>query len=203
MKMKLGLISLAMAALMSFALTGCGTEPVQETEYTIKNTEKVVFSATPSEKEIQVQMEDGGVQKLEVLLDKELYDPTMLIVDDYNFDGYMDIAFPANYNEYNKIYQLWLYNSKTAKFEENADFVNYSNPEIDAKNKQIKAVQYADAVTTSSAVYEWRDGALFCLETEVTTQNENGEEIHMHMVYNEKTKQMESVEVESVEDEKE
>lgn len=199
MKMKRLMAALAAVSVVAAAMTGCTS---YDKDAAITNTENVTFTATPSQKGIKVETENGK-QTLEIVIDKDLYDPTMLSVDDYNFDGYMDIAFPANYNENNVIYQLWLYNTENGQFEEYTSFPEYYGPTLDVEAKQINTVAYTDPVTTSTGVYEWRDGEMFCLEMKTVTQNDNGEELTIHLVYNEETGEMEVVEEETAEEKNE
>ena len=190
MKKKLCAVSILLAALMATAMTGCSKPDI---DAAIHNTENVTFTATPSQKQIEVKMEDGSVQNLKLGIDKKLYDPTKMIVDDYNFDGYQDIAFPYDYNEHNTNYQLWLYNAENGQFEEYVSFPDYYNPTLDAATKTVHSVRYSDPVTTSWAKYDWRDGKLFCLELKAEAQDDNGETIISKWVYNEETKQLEVV----------
>ncbi len=194
MKMKFCAVSVLMATVMGLAMTGCAKK--LDTDAAVKSTGDVVFTATPAADRIEVELEDGSKQELKLAIDKKSYDPKKLIVDDYNFDGYQDVAYPAAYNEHNSIYQLWLYDAESGKFEEYKDFSGFYGPTIDAKNKKIHTVCYSDPVTTSKGVYEWRDGEMFCLEIDVVTQDDNGKEYINHMVYNEKTGEMETVEEE-------
>lgn len=190
MKKKLCAVSILLAALMGTMMTGC-TKP--DTDAAVTNTENVTFTATPSQNQIEVKMEDGSVQKLKLGIEKDLYDPTKMIVDDYNFDGYQDIAFPYDYNEHNINYQLWLYHAENGQFEEYASFPDYYNPTLDAETKTISTVCYSNEVTTSWGKYDWRDGELFCLELKTEAQDDNGETITSKWVYNEETKQLEVV----------
>lgn len=190
MKMKLCALSVLMAAFMGLSMTGC-SKP--DTDAAITNTENVTFTATPSQKQIEVKMEDGSVQKLKLGIEKKLYDPSLMIVDDYNFDGYKDIAFPYDYNDHNTNYQLWLYNAENGQFEEYESFPNYYNPTLDAENKRINSVCYSNEVTTSRSVYDWRDGEMFCLELDTETQDDDGNTVTSKWVYNEETKQLEVV----------
>lgn len=187
-------LSLMMAAWMSLSMAACAKP---DTDAAVENTENVAFTATPSQKEILVEMEDGSKQKLELAIDKKLYDPTMMIVDDYNFDGYKDIAFPADYNEHNKIYQLWLYNAKTGSFEENVTFRNTYNPTLDAEHSVVNSVMYTNPVTTSYSKYEWRDGELFLLYLKSESQDDDGKDMVSEWAYDEEEGQLKPIEPES------
>lgn len=191
MKKRICALSVLMAAIMGLSMVGCSAP---DTDAAIENTEKVAFTATPSQKKIIVEMESGK-QELALAfnkIDKDLYDPTMMIVEDYNFDGYKDIAFPANYNEHNTIYQLWLYNAETGKFEEYTSFGEYYNPTIDAEHQKINTICYQNQASTSTAVYEWRDGEMLCLELNIESK-EDGETVKTKWAYNETSGQLEPV----------
>ncbi len=195
MKMKRLLAMFAASAILLTAFTGCAAS--YDEDAAVTDTANVTFTATPSKKHIKVETENG-TQKLELIYEKGTYDPKKMVVDDYNFDGYTDIAFPVNYNEKNIIYQLFLYNPENGNFEQYEGFSDYYGPTIDKENKKINVICYADVVTTASGVYEWRDGKLFCLESTSITQDGEGNEITMVMKYNEETGEMEMVDYKSV-----
>ncbi len=190
MKMKRVLAMLAACAMLGSALTGCAS---YDSDAAVTDTVNVTFTATPSKKDIKVETENG-TQKLELVYEKGTYDPTKMVLDDYNFDGYTDIAFPVNYNEKNIIYQLFLYNPDNGQFEKYAGFSNYYGPTLDKEKKQLKTEYYADAYSTAYSVYDWRDGELFCLEVISNGVDEDGNKTSVHMVYNEETGTMELVE---------
>lgn len=187
MKRKHAILTILLTTALSFCLTSCSGATEADKSAAVSTDS---FTVTPTKSKLIVDFTDGSTQELQTVLDKSIYDPTKLIVDDYNFDGYQDIAFPANYNTHNILYQLWLYNPESGSFEKYDSFSNYYGPTIDAENKQIKTFCQNDADSTSSGVYEWRDGELFCLELKTVTKDEDGKEIVTHLVYDEEAGQL-------------
>ncbi len=187
MKRKHTILTILLAAAVSLCFSACSGATEADKNAAVSTDS---FTVTPTKSKLIVEFTDGKKQELKTVLDKSIYDPAKLIVDDYNFDGHDDIAFPANYNTHNILYQLWLYNPESGSFEKYDSFSDYYGPTIDAENKQIKTFCQNDAVSSSSGVYEWRDGELFCLELTTITQDEDGNEVVTHLVYDEEAGQL-------------
>ena len=190
MKMKRFFAAMLAVTAMALAMTGCGANKVE-------NTEGVNFTATPSKDKITVKIDGGEKQELDLLISAKLYDPSLLQIADYNFDGYNDIAFPSNYNDKNTIYQLWLYDAASAQFVEYKGFGENYNPTLDAEKKQINTVAYTDPVTTSTAVLEWRDGAFVTVALTTKTQDGQGLWVITEFAMNEETGVLEVVKAET------
>ena len=184
--MKMKRFFAAMLAITAMAMTGCGANKVE-------NTEGVKFTATPSKDQITVKIEDGAKQELDLLISAKLYDPSLMQIADYNFDGYNDIAFPSNYNDKNTIYQLWVYDAALGEFVEYKGFGDFYNPTLDAEKKQIHTVAYTDPVTTSTGVLEWRDGAFVTVAMTTKTQDGQGSWVITEFAYNEETNTLDLV----------
>ncbi len=189
MKFKKIFAAAAACLMLATALTGCASYDEEAAKTDSKN---ITFTATPSKKNIKVETEKG-TQKLEIIIEPGTYDPSKMILDDYNFDGYTDIAFPVNYNEHNSIYQLFLYNAENGQFEKYAGFSDHYSPELDKENKKILTTKKSDPVSTATGVFEWRDGKMICLEMVSITQDGEGNEITIRMEYNEETGELELV----------
>ena len=104
------------------------------------------------------------------------------IVQDYNFDGFRDIALSRESGVgANTIYDLWIYSPLAKKFIKTPVLDNISNPQIDTKRKLIYAHWRSSSSTHGAAVYKWEGKKLkrirYADTTEKSSTNQNGETV--------------------------
>ena len=100
-----------------------------------------------------------------------------IIEDDINFDGIADLRVclgPSNYFG-NFVYDAWLWNPKTHKFDFIEEFNEITDPELDPENMRIKGSWRLDNEYEES-VYKWEKGKLVKESSKTIDLNEIYEE---------------------------
>ena len=100
-----------------------------------------------------------------------------IIEDDINFDGFADLQVclgPSNYFG-NHVYDAWLWNPKTHKFDFVDEFNEITAPVLDPENERIKGSWRLDNEYTEY-VYKWENGKLVEESSETIDLNELYEE---------------------------
>lgn len=90
----------------------------------------------------------------------------MPILDDFNFDGYTDLAIPLMpTNGPSMPYQYWLYNPQTDLFEDAPmSLQGIPSPDVDAQHQRISTFWRAGCCSHGTDVYHWANGELVLLE---------------------------------------
>lgn len=90
----------------------------------------------------------------------------MPIFEDFNFDGYIDLAIPLMpTNGPSMPYQYWLYNPQTDLFEDAPmSLQDIPSPDVDAQHQHISTFWRSGCCSHGTDVYHWANGELVLLE---------------------------------------
>lgn len=87
--------------------------------------------------------------------------------EDFNFDGYLDIAIPLVSSDTHAFpYQYWLYNPQTQQFEDApASLQALSAPEVDFQHRNIYAYRFDTNTSQNIDIYHWKNNQLTIKES--------------------------------------
>lgn len=83
-----------------------------------------------------------------------------LVVEDMNFDGYVDIRFPEQAAAGIPLYDCYLYDPASGRYTMNKDLSGVSGIGVDTANKHITGYEHLGADESYETVYEWQNGVL-------------------------------------------
>ena len=103
-----------------------------------------------------------------LMVDKYLDSSYLFIVEDVNFDGHNDIRI-INWlsTRSDKMYDFWIFNEKTALFEQDTSINEIFNPSFDHKNKTMYTYWRIGVNEEGHAIYNWQKGKINLLIEEI------------------------------------
>ena len=112
---------------------------------------------------VRLYNEDQLIQELKTQT-QGLYIPEF---EDFNFDGFTDIAIPLSSSGTNTFpYQYWLYNPQTQRFEDAPPSLNnIPAPEVDPQHQRIYAYHLTSQAVQTINIYRWENNGVVLQES--------------------------------------
>ena len=84
----------------------------------------------------------------------------LIVQDDINGDGFMDVMTPVSLGLQNGYYDAWIWSEEAQTYVILLGFEKLSNPSIDKENKQIRSFSHTSALEYEASVWEMRGKGL-------------------------------------------
>lgn len=179
--------NLLLILILPLLLIACGEkQDVHSDASAIETAEEIVIKPNPLEfdfkllgivdetnllKADKIEIRKKGTNEITQIVENfnaEVQKNETVIVEDVNFDGYLDIRLMEYLPSGPNIpYLYWIFDPETKQFVQNEELKQITSPEVDVKNKQLLSHQRTDATRFGTKFYEYRNNELVLVKEEI------------------------------------